>query len=368
MSIAIIEPVGGHGGMDYYDYGLASGLGNKGLNVLYYTCDETQIRPFKNVETIRIFKDVWHANPFRKAFRYLKGHFSAFRDAGKKNVKTVHLHFFTFRLIDYLVLRMAKQLKLTVVATIHDIDSFDKKANSTVEKICYPLIDGVIVHNDSSRKELEKKPVSIKKMAVIPHGNYQPFIEELPQKEINKAVFTLLFFGQIKQVKGLDILLKSLRTVLDKGYKVELIVAGKAWKSDLDYYKALIRELHIENAVKTDFRYIPDEEVSSFYSRADLVVLPYTKIYQSGILLLTMSYGRPVLCSDLNAFKEIITDRENGFLFRNKEEADLADKIIGIIKDPSVLPGIIDRAHRLIETKYDWNKIAGQTLDFYHSL
>jgi glycosyltransferase involved in cell wall biosynthesis len=367
MLIAIIEPVGGYGGMDYYDYGLAYGLGSNGIKILYYTCDKTQIQQFKNVETILIFRKLWNANFFSKIYRYLKGHLDAFKDVRKKHIKIIHLHFFTFRVIDYLILLIAKRLKLTIVSTIHDINAFDKKANILIEKACYKLIDGVIVHNHSSQKELENKQVSIKKMVIIPHGNYTPFIKELPLK-ISNNTFTLLFFGQIKRVKGLDILLKSIPIVLNKGYKIKLIVAGKAWKNNLHYYTELIKNLHIENVVETDFRYIPDEEIPLFYSKADLVVLPYVEIYQSGVLLLTMSYGRPVLCSNLNAFKEIITDQENGFLFQNKDELDLAHKIIDIIDNQPIFPKIIDNAHQLIETKYNWTNIAKMTLDFYTSL
>jgi glycosyltransferase involved in cell wall biosynthesis len=262
---------------------------------------------------------------------------------------------------------MAKIMNLRCVVTVHDVNSFDKKASRIVEKRCYSLIDGIIVHNESSRKDLLIKNVSIKRIAIIPHGNYTPFISKLPYNETND-VFTLLFFGQIKKVKGLDVLLKSVKLVKEKNYRIHLIVAGKAWKSDFDYYLDLIDRLDINDAVSTDFRYIPDNEVSSFYSRADLVVLPYTEIYQSGVLLLTMSYGRPVLCSDLNAFREIVIDGETGFLFQNKNERDLANNIIHIIQNKSILPDIIKNANVLIESKYNWVNIGRMTLDFYNSI
>jgi glycosyltransferase involved in cell wall biosynthesis len=367
MKIALVEPVGGHGGMDYYDYGLAYGLGNNETEVLYYTCDKTRVRDFKNVNTILIFQKVWGTNFVIKVYQYLKGHFLAFRDAKEKGADIVHLHFFTFRIIDCLVLTLAKKMKLTTVATVHDVNAFDREASIAVEKKCYNLMDGVIVHNISSRKDLEKKNASIKKMAVIPHGNYSPFIKKLSEKHSNE-VFTLLFFGQIKQVKGLDILLKAVKLVVDNGHKLKLIIAGKAWKSNLDYYIDMIDNLQIKDMVETDFRYIPDEEVATFYSMANLVVLPYTEIYQSGVLLLSMSYGRTVLCSDLSAFKEIIIDHETGFLFQNKNEQDLANKIIYIIENRTILSNIVENANTLIESQYDWINIGKQTLNFYNSL
>jgi glycosyltransferase involved in cell wall biosynthesis len=367
MKIAIIEPIGGHGGMDYYDYGLAHGLSCSGLNVLFYTCDKTCIRYFKNVDTILLFKNLWGTNALNKGFQYLKGHFRSFKDAKKKRVRLVHLHFFTFRLIDYLILITAKKMKFTVIATVHDINSFNKKTNCLIERQCYRLIDGVIVHNNSSYKDLMKKNIAIKKIKIIPHGNYNLFVKKLPLQESND-VFTLLFFGQIKKVKGLDILLNAIKLVIDKGYKIKLIIAGKVWKSDPDYYLNLIKELNIENVVETNFRYISNDEVVSFYSKANLVILPYIEIYQSGVLLMTMSYGRAVLCSNLEAFKEIIIDKENGFLFQNKNKNDLANNIIDIIKNQPILENVIKNADLLMESKYNWLSIGKQTKSFYHSL
>jgi glycosyltransferase involved in cell wall biosynthesis len=367
ISTAIIEPIGGHGGMDYYDYGLAYGLGENEVEVVYYTCDKTQIRYFKNVETVIIFKKMWDVNIACKAYRYLKGHILAFKDAKQREIGIVHLHFMTFRFIDYLILLVAKNMNFKIVGTIHDINSFYKKANFAIERKCYQLIDTVIVHNYSSLESLKTKKLSIKKVAIIPHGNYKPFITSLFPKQVDD-VFTLLFFGQIRKVKGIDILLEAIKIVIDKGHKIKLIVAGKAWKDNIEYYISLIENLSIKNNVETNFRYIPDEEVSSFYSRANLVVLPYTEIYQSGVMLLTMSYGCPVLCSDLNAFREFVVDRKTGFLFQNKNKEDLANKICYIIENKHILPMIIDNASALIDTNHSWINIGKLTLDIYISL
>lgn len=366
MKIAIIEPVGGHGGMDYYDYGLAYGLGSNNVEVLYYTCDKTNRRDFPNVSTKITFNKLWDTNFICKIFRYLKGHIQSFRDARKEGAKIVHLHFFTFRIIDYLVLILARLMNFIVVVTIHDVNAFDKKANQTIEKKCYTLIDGIIVHNESSYNDLKKKNIQIKNITIIPHGNYKPFID-VPSPKRKETDFSLLFFGQIKKVKGIDILLKAMKMVKERGYNnICLTVAGKAWKSDLNYYIGLIKDLGIQEQVKTDFRYIPDNEVAKFYMNTDLVILPYTEIYQSGVLLLTMSYGRPVLCSDLDAFKEIVVDRQTGFLFETKNEVDLADKIINIYEHQETLIQVINRAGVLMDTKYDWVKIGKRTRTFYY--
>lgn len=364
--VGIVEPIGGHGGMDYYDYGLSMGVGNTGRAVRLYTCDATTVREFDNVKTLLIFKNLWKAGFIKKVTKYLLGHIKAFDDLKKNNGSIIHLHFFTFRVIDLIILLAAKAKGLKIVVTIHDVNAFDKRANGFVEKKCYALIDGLIVHNKSSydvmiQKNSIKSPVSI-----IPHGNYLPFLNTIEAKRDDDRDFTILFFGQIKKVKGLDVLIGAVGKLAKEGIALKLVIAGKAWKSDLEEYVTMINNLNLNSVIETHFRYIPDEEVSEFYRKADLVILPYREIYQSGVLLLSMSYGVPILCSDLPPFKEIIEDGINGFIFESENVDSLKMKIEEIARlSPDLLTSISSASLKLMQEKYDWNKIGESTNVFY---
>jgi D-inositol-3-phosphate glycosyltransferase len=363
LTIGIIEPVGGHGGMDYYDYGLAYGLGLNNIEVFLFTSSETLERNYQNVTTFYYFKNMWRSNFVIKSMKYIMGHIKAFMYLKRNKAKLVHLHFFSFRSIDYIILLIASLYKLKKVITVHDINSFDKSGNKIVERLCYKLIDGVIVHNKTSAKSLLEKNNMIKNVAIIPHGNYLPFIKPLQFEK--QKVFTILFFGQIKNVKGVEILLNAAAIIKKRGFFFKLIIAGRPWKSDSQYYSELIKSLALEEVVETEFRYIEDNEISSFFKKSDLIVLPYKEIYQSGVLLLTMSYSKPVLCSDLDPFKEIIIDAENGFLFKSENANDLADKLIFIIENPKILLNVIKAANDTITMQYAWPNIGLITRDFY---
>jgi len=366
--VHIVEPVGGHGGMDYYDYGLALGLGEHDVKVKFYTCDVTRTRTYKNVETVITFKGLWKKRLFAKVNEYLTGHFKAFNMAKKAGGKIVHLHFFTFRSVDLMVIALARSMSFKVIATLHDVSSFHKQANRFVERSSYKLIDGIIVHNQSSMDALNQKSFVSSPVRIIPHGNYLPFIESLIYPAKRNVPFRVLFFGQIKTVKGLDVLIKAIKLVKDKSYNVELVIAGKAWKSDLNLYEELINDLKLSNDIETHFRYIKDEEIASFYEGADLVILPYREIYQSGVLLLTMSYGRPVLCSDLSPFKEFVAQGENGFLFRSEDHEDLAKQICYLIDHPEALISAANQSNLMIRQKFDWSNIGQLTKDFYEQI
>ena len=83
--------------------------------------------------------------------------------------------------------------------------------------------------------------------------------------------------------------------------------------------------------VRLDIRYIPDEQVSNYYCAADFVVLPYKKIFQSGVLLMAMSYGTPVITSNIPGMTEIVTDGINGLTFQSEDVASLAASLLGAL-------------------------------------
>ena len=365
MEIAIIEPVGGHGGMDYYDYGLAYGLGSHGIKVHYHTCSKTNIRKFKNVTTFHTFKDLWGKSSIIKLMLFIKCYYKAIRFEKKQNTDMVHLHFFSFSFLNLLVLMLLRLNNLKTIVTVHDVDSFYKSSIRWVEKISYCLIDGIIVHNQSSYNDLLNKNIKLPKIVIIPHGNYVPFVNQLPLPPENKII-NLLFFGQIKEVKGLDILLNTFSIVIKQNKNFKLIIAGRPWKTEIDKYEKLIQELEISEYVETHFRYIEDIEIESFYKRTHIVVLPYKRIYQSGVLLLSMSQGRTAITSDLPAFSEIITNDENGFIFKSENIEDLAKCILSLT--PDKIANATLKSHQIIQDKYDWIKIGRQTLDFYTTL
>ncbi|WP_422081500.1 glycosyltransferase family 4 protein [Ulvibacterium sp.] len=365
MKISLIDPVGGHGGMDYYDYGLAQGLGGNDVLVDYFTCNNTIHRDFKNVSLFRTFGNIWCAKGLRRGYFFFRGYIKAFQNSRKNGSHVFHLHFFNLGLLNLSVLMIAFFFKQRKVVTLHDVNSFHVSSNRLIERLSMFFIDGIIVHNLASRTALVKKKLSLPKLEVIPHGNYLHFVSMLPIPK-NKEKMNLLFFGQIKEVKGLDILLKALVIVVKKNANFKLTIAGRPWKTDGDHYEKMVMDLGLDNYVERHFRFIQDNEVADLYKKADVVILPYKRIYQSGVLLLTWSYGRTVIASNLDPFTELITNFENGFLFESENPDNLASSILKL-NHKDILRTTLN-SRKLIKNKFDWTKIGQQTLNFYRTL
>ena len=210
---------------------------------------------------------------------------------------------------------------------------------------------------------------------IVPHGNYTQFINIRKDKTKSRAKLDLpqdktilLFFGMIKKVKGLEVLLKSMRKIIDKNPDVVLLIAGKPWENNFSIYQKIIDENNLSENVILHTKFIDYEDVEHYYCSSDLVVLPYKKIYQSGVLMMTLSYERPALVSDLPPLIEVITDNENGFLFASEDEEDLTDKIIKIISDKENLEKVRLKGIETVNTKYGWDEIGRLTKKAYQTL
>ena len=375
ISVALIEPVGSHGGMDYYDSGLSGGLADQGVPVTWYTCDSSVPCGNSPFEMKHTFVGIWGKDSaWLRGLRYVRGLFASLSDSKSHGANVVHFHFFHVGLLEFLGVLLSRIYGLKVVATIHDVESFKPGLTSaTLHTITYYLCSRLIVHNKVSFDELVKKSgVSGEMVHIIPHGSYLGLVPPaIPRDKARSALGlsldskVILFFGQIKEVKGLEVLIEAFGRSHQSLTPVTLVIAGKVWKDSFSKYQDLINQYNINHICSLHIKYIPDNELSTFYSAADIVVLPYHRIYQSGVLLMAMSYGTPVLATNLLGMSEIITDDKNGFLFQVGDAEDLGKSLIRVLNNKSLLDNVAQKAELDMMTKFGWDGVARKTIEVY---
>ncbi len=372
--VGIIEPVGSHGGMNYYDFGLARGLVSAGINVTVFTCDSTEIPKGLPFCVKCTFRNIWGKDPkLIRAFRFIIGLLESLWDVRRNRISLVHFHFFQYTPMESLCIALARAFGVKIVVTAHDVKSFTGELSIRRIRRILAGADRVIAHNRMSRKELITNiQIPSWKIEVIPHGHYLDAIPEKPSPEFARQrlnlpqhIPVLLFFGQIKQVKGLDLLIEALPQVKKKFSGLKLVIAGKVWKDDFGRYEEIIQENHLEDNIELHIHYIPDEDVPLFYQAADLVILPYRRIYQSGVLLMAMSYGTAVLASNLEGMTEVIEADRNGFLFSTEDSNSLSKQIIYALSNPQMRKKVSETALETIRCKYNWQIIGQQTASIY---
>jgi glycosyltransferase involved in cell wall biosynthesis len=232
--------------------------------------------------------------------------------------------------------------------------------------------DRVIVHSRVAQSEMQQLGVAANKLDLIAHGNYVDKVPAAITREMAKKHFglsadkrVLLFFGQIKDVKGLDVLLRGFALAREKDPSLHLLIGGRLWKTDFAPYAALIAHHALAPHCTLHIRYIDDAEVPFFYLSADLVVLPYLRIYQSGVVLEAMSHGSAVLVSDIPGMLEAVDDEHTGFVFRSRDAAHLAQRIAEIFAAPGRSNDVARAGLRAVTEKNDWTRLGEQAVACY---
>ena len=136
----------------------------------------------------------------------------------------------------------------------------------------------------------------------------------------------LLFFGFIRAYKGLDLLIEAFSDNRLRNRKLKLIVAGEFYEDDAPY-RELIKKHNLENDIIFYDHFIKDDEVSLFFSVADLVVQPYKSATQSGVTQIAFHFEKPMLVTDVGGLREIVPDGKCGYVVKPEPEY-IADAIV----------------------------------------
>jgi glycosyltransferase involved in cell wall biosynthesis len=229
-----------------------------------------------------------------------------------------------------------------VVLTAHNVnrrkrDGTDSWLNRLSLRIQYQLSDHTFVHTDRMKEELVSDfAVSADQVSVIPFG----INNTVPQTSITAAGArqllgigerdkTILCYGQIAPYKGLEYLIAAFARILKKDGNYRLIIAGKP-KWNQMYWKR-VEQLIIDNGVRhrvvERIEHVPDEETELYFKAADVLVLSYTEVFQSGVIFLGYSFGLPAIVADVGSLKEEIIEGKTGFVFTPRDSSDLARKI-----------------------------------------
>ncbi len=231
------------------------------------------------------------------------------------------------------MLRIIKQNKHTKILSLIDniIPHEQRIGDKQLAQYFVNQVDAFVVMSKSVQRDLQQflkeQPVKY-----IPHPVYDNYGDPLEKPvarqwlNIPTAGEYILFFGFIRDYKGLDLLLRAMADERIQQREIQLIVAGEYYGGK-EKYETLIKELGIADRLilKTDF--IPNEEVKYFFSAADLVVQPYKSATQSGISQLCYHFEKPMVVTNVGGLPEIVRHEQGGYVVPVEVTA-IADAIL----------------------------------------
>ena len=246
----------------------------------------------------------------------------------------------------------------------HEPHWFDKPLTRWFLKGC----DGFVTLSQSVTDDLlTLRPDA--RYALLPHPLYAHFGEKLPREEaaarlgIDPSLKTLLFFGLIRDYKGLDILLEAFRN-LPEDY--QLVVAGEPYGS-FDKYQALIDSIPGKERIHVFPDYVRDSEVKVYFSTADLTVLPYRSATQSGISSVSYHFEVPMVVTDVGGLKGTIGDRGTGLVAPVPEPDAIRKEILRYFADASLRARCVDAIRREKE-RLSWDRFCTDLTAFAEQL
>ena len=381
------------GGTDrHYTYGLAMSLVQEGVHLDVVGGDgvdgpEMHVTPGLNFLSLRK-KGRPGAGALKKGSNLLAYYVRLIAYARKARPKIFHI-LWNNRIEWFdrtLLMLYYRMLGKKIVLTAHNVnkarrDGRDSRRNRLTLRIQYHLAHHTFVHTGKMKEELVKDfGVRGNAVTVIPYGinnALQPTklkaAEAKHRLGVSSFEKTILFFGNMRPSKGLDDLLAAFEELQKKDPRYRLIVAGRAVKNRDDDWRRTrrtLRRLDERGCVILRNEFIPDEDVPMYFAAADVLALPYTEIFQSGVLFLGYSFGLPVVATDVGELKEDIVEGRTGFLCRPRDAESLACTIEKYFAS-DLFRELESRRPEIREytrSRHSWSEVAGVTHAVYSEL
>lgn len=350
-----------------YDHALASALGRAGAEVELLTGRPPDAQPAAGDEHYRAVE--FFAGPARgRAGRVLKlartplDMLRLGRRARAADV--VHYQWLG---MEEVTSRMLPR-KRPRVFTAHDVVPRDPRPGhaAAFRRIALGM-DAVVVHSQNGADRLRSEfGVPAERVHVIPHGAFEhltrpPGERPLPPELAAVEQPVILFFGFLNPYKGVDVLLRAFARVSG----AELWIAGVP-RMDMGELHALADAA--PGTVRFVSRFVADAELPAFFRRADIVVLPYREIDQSGVLNTAMAFGRPLVVSRVGGLPELADVHDAAVAVPPGDDASLAEALSALIADRGERERLGAAAARVARDEHSWDAIAARHLALYREL
>jgi D-inositol-3-phosphate glycosyltransferase len=265
------------------------------------------------------------------------------------------------------VCKLIKNKHCKVVSIVDNIIPHEKRpGDSLFTKYFVSAVDGFIAMSGSVFNDLSHY-IGTKPKQFTPHPIYDHYGEIIEKKlaqaqlDLDPSFNYLLFFGFIRDYKGLDLLFDALASPHLSGLKIKLIVAGEFY-SNAQKYIDQIEGLSLKDKVVLCTDYIPEDKVNLYFCAADLVTQPYKSATQSGVTQIGYHFEKPMLVTNVGGLPEIIEDQKCGYVtdvnsesialaisdfFNNKRERAMVEEV------------------RNAKAKFSWDKLTNTIFKIY---
>lgn len=373
-------------GPGVYTHSLCYALSKVGLQISLFTNFYYEYEDFANYKVKRRFfriSEKMEPSLFRKAIRgveYIVVMIHLLVTYTIEKPEVIHVQWFLFYYFDIIWIRIVRLLlpNTKLVLTAHNVlPHVNGMKYMNILSAIYSQFDTIIVHSETLKYQMlnvfgeKARTWNIK---VINMGVQEELIKKAnPEKadyyrgEINEEKYkgrAFLFIGDIHQYKGLDILIKAW-DIHSKRYPNDILFIAGQPQYNIDEELSYIKN-RLSRNVKLSLGYKSDKEVVSYYLSTDFVVLPYKEASQSGVLLTALTFGKPVIVTDVGALSETVKLVKGGYVIPPNDYVSLSE---ALDKASKVSDEVLKNWGKDIRAKaienFSWDKIAKRILKLY---
>ena len=379
------------GGDKPYALGMAAALTSAGITVDFIGSDDLSVPELLSNSQVNFLNlrgdQASELGLLAKVLRVLNYYRKLLVYAAKARPKLFHILWNNkFELFDRTLLMLYyRMLGKKIVLTVHNVNAGKRDLNDSLLnclslRVQYNLCHHIFVHTEGMKSELVTEfRIPTAKVSVIPFGiNNTAPKTSLTSGEAKRTLGitdndkALLFFGNLAPYKGLEYLVSAFTELSNKDRTYRLIIAGRP-KGSEEYWKQIhdgIARSRIGDRMVQRIEYIPDEETEVYFKAADVLILPYTSVFQSGVLFLGYSFGLPAITADVGSLKEEIIEGKTGFVFKQRDSFDLARQIDRYFNS-ELFRNLENRRSEIKQyanERYSWHKVAAITTAVYSKL
>lgn len=258
------------------------------------------------------------------------------------------------------IARNAWSTRTKMVALVHNMIPHEPTVlDRLFPRYFVDAMDGFVAMAESVVTDINHFDKTNKPKVVSPHPIYDHYGDALSKSDaalklgLREQKNYILFFGFIRQYKGLDLLLEAFADERLRQFPVRLIVAGEFYENPQPYLELIIR-LKLEGLVELRTGFIPDSEVRNYFSIADLVAQPYRSATQSGVSQIAYHFEKPMLVTNVGGLAEIVPNGKVGYVV-DVDPKQIADALVDFYTN--------DRAEKMIENlriekqKFTWARM-----------
>jgi glycosyltransferase involved in cell wall biosynthesis len=271
------------------------------------------------------------------------------------------------------LLPLLATLRTPMVGTIHDpishsgmqVGPRNLDVGGRVNAVASHLLDRVIVHGDDCKRQASTMWYPTERMSIVPHGLFDHFTE-YDYDEVPTENATVLFFGNIRPNKGYDRIPEILDRIERSVPEITALVAGspsRARTVNSDRVASIIKKLERDDRIELHNRFIPNEEVGTFFSRSTVVALPYYDASFSGVAMTAYAFEVPIVAPDVGDLGQLLRMDQSGIVTENDSVA-IADGVIELLTSEAhwqeCRQNIVSNRSR-----YQWDNIAQEVLEVY---